>query len=139
MPGKSYKDLTPKDIELIYTNYRDIRHEMRDEPDNYAKAQKDIISHEENIRSYLKEENLFKDKNEPIEQILNRLDTTKKKITRTGLLNAIRDYRKNLTIIKRGNRSPEKIIEDYRRKQEEYKNYPSPDKEPPDEWHERHY
>ena len=38
-------------------------------------------------------------------------------------------------IIKRGNRSPEKIIEDYRRKQEEYKNYPSPDKEPPDEWH----
>ena len=139
LPGKSYKDLTPKDIELIYTNYRDIRHEMRDEPDNYAKAQKDIISHEENIRSYLKEENLFKDKNEPIEQILNRLDTTKKKITRTGLLNAIRDYRKNLTIIKRGNRSPEKIIEDYRRKQEEYKNYPSPDKEPPDEWHERHY
>ena len=139
LPGKSYKDLTPKDIELIYTNYRDIRHEMRDEPDNYAKAQKDIISHEENIRSYLKEENLFKDKNEPIEQILNRLDTTKKKITRTGLLTAIRDYRKNLTIIKRGNRSPEKIIEDYRRKQEEYKNYPSPDKEPPDEWHERHY
>ena len=33
----------------------------------------------------------------------------------------------------------QKIIEDYRRKQEEYKNYPSPDKEPPDEWHERHY
>ena len=43
LPGKSYKDLTPKDIELIYTNYRDIRHEMRDEPDNYAKHKKILL------------------------------------------------------------------------------------------------
>ena len=54
IPGKSYKDLTPKQIEVIYLNYWSIYKEIRDEAPNYQKAMENIPKTKESIIDKIK-------------------------------------------------------------------------------------
>ena len=61
IPGKSYKDLAPKDIEIIYKNYTSIKIEIRDQENNYNEAilkepelEKEILDMIKNGHNYSK-------------------------------------------------------------------------------------
>ena len=52
-PGKSYKDLTPKVIEVIYRNYSEIKKEIREEKDNYDNARSSLLTEIEEFKNQI--------------------------------------------------------------------------------------
>ena len=73
IPGKSYKDLTPKQIEAIYKNFTYLRTEIQEEEPNYNEAKINLpemtqrklwkcdLQGDTLIRKYIKVPKLFKD------------------------------------------------------------------------------
>ena len=55
IPGKSYKDLTPKQIETIYKDYSGVYREIRDEEDKYNEAKKTIVEKINSMKIILKD------------------------------------------------------------------------------------
>jgi len=55
IPGKSYKDLTPKDIETIYKNYTSIKLEIRDQEKNLEKARTDLTDNIKSLKNIIEQ------------------------------------------------------------------------------------
>ena len=58
IPGKSYKDLTPKQIEVIYNDYGGVCREIEEEEPQYKRAKENIENY---IREYKEKIDLWKD------------------------------------------------------------------------------
>ena len=115
IPGRSYKDLTPKQLEIIYKNYKEVFDTIRDEEKNY----KDAIVREpekvEEVYKIIKEpitsSEKKKYKNRDADEIFGKLMTGEEELLHNDQfkVSAILNFRK---IMDRGIRTPEQIIED---------------------------
>ena len=115
IPGRSYKDLTPKQLEIIYKNYKEVFDTIRDEEQNY----KDAIIREpekvEEVYKIIKEpitaSEKKKYKNRDADEIFEKLMTGEEELLHNDqfIVSAILNFRK---IMDRGIRTPEQIIED---------------------------
>jgi hypothetical protein len=126
IPGKSYKDLTPKDIQIIYENFTNIREEIRDEPGNYEEAKNNLEKQIKDLKKEIKNAlaqvdrlpQTYKDfKGKTVEQIYEGLRNGTIKLNKDKFKDAIKelkDIKKNEEIIARGIRSPEEIFETYK-------------------------
>ena len=121
IPEKSYKDLTPKQIETIYLNYVTVAREIGEEEENYIKAKENLPIKEQELRkeieSYVKAKpskwlNYPKlvgmNSDECFKGILNyTIDIgNNNKLLYADTINKFR------AIVARGIRSPEQIVED---------------------------
>ena len=112
VPGKSYKDLEPKQIETIYNNYIKVLDAIRNEAYNYQEAIKKRPELEIEIinklqgRSYQK---IYKDI--PQKELLSKLMTGEEKLEHNDQFR-VEAWRKQTKIVNRGARFPNKIIED---------------------------
>jgi hypothetical protein len=117
VPGKSYKDLTPKQIETIYLNYVAVSKEIREEEPNYIKARDNI---EDYIREYKSSIDLWRDlktrnkkhfKAKTVEQVYEEIMNGAIEVEGNEAHDRDRiiNYKK---IIKRGIRTPEQILEE---------------------------
>ena len=115
IPGKSYKDLEPKQIETIKNNYIKVSDAISNEESNF----KDAIVREpelvEKVYQILKNpsspQNKKRYQNRDPDEIFAKLMTGEEELQHNDqfTVSAILDYRK---IMDRGIRTPEKIIED---------------------------
>ena len=55
IPGKSYKDLTPKQIEAIYKHFISIRADIRDQEENLEKAKINLENEKTKLKEIIKE------------------------------------------------------------------------------------
>ena len=119
VPNKSYKDLTPKQIETTYLNYEKVSKEIREEKANYINAEKNLpglkIIFMDDIRLWIgiatkrRAAELGKDPKKAYEGIMNGT---------IGIGHNDRFKRDNIrkqeVILKRGIRTPDQILEDIR-------------------------
>jgi len=114
IPGKSYKDLTPKQIEVIYLNYWSIYKEIRDEAPNYQKAMENIPKTKESIIDKIKTGHSYSKlyKNEDPEVVYEKLMNGTEKLGHNDQL-MIEASIKQRAILKRGMRFPGTIVESY--------------------------
>ena len=115
IPGKSYKDLEPKQIETIKNNYIKVSDAISNEESNF----KDALVREpelvEKVYQILKNpsspQNKKRYQNRDPDEIFAKLMTGEEELQHNDqfTVSAILDYRK---IMDRGIRTPEKIIED---------------------------
>ena len=128
IPGKSYKDLTPKQIETIYKNYSSLNSDIKKEAQTVNEAKENIVKEIKNLKDYIQEciteadgkgvgakfNRHFKDKTVDGAYKLV-LDGTIQVINKTPseYLSKIKSYQK---IIDRGVRTPDQILEEYRDK-----------------------
>ena len=138
VPGKSYKDLTPKQIETIYLNYVAVSKEIREEEKNYNEAKEKepdlVVELKDKIKRWCDPgkygEKKFKGRDP--EKIFTELmnETLKMENNDDYLINNIIKMRK---ILARGIRTPEQIVEDNKikekRREEELKHIVEPKEE----------
>ena len=135
IPGKSYRDLTPKQIEVIYKNYNKINQEIESEEPNYKEAKEGIDGAITNfkikIKSWIDEANTKKTnynkrfRGKTVDEIWADIQEEKIKVIEKSPeeeLTRIRNYQK---LISRGIRTPEQILEIYKER------YSEAEKEPP--------
>lgn len=131
IPGKSYKDLTPKQIETIHLNYNKVERTIAEEKPEYLKALdrepgqveevkdkiKQTIELSKTMRSHSKNGALSKFKGWDPEELFNDVVSGKEELAHNDqfLVKALLKYRKTIS---RGIRTPEKIIEDIRNNEE---------------------
>ena len=125
IPGKSYKDLTPKQIETIYKNYSVVEREIRKEEETVNKAKEDILIQIKTLKDFIQEcinesnkkgagekfNNHFKDKTVDGAYDLIMNDTIK--IINKRPSENLENIKRLQKIIDRGIRTPEEIIESY--------------------------
>jgi len=120
VPNKSYKDLTPKQIEIIYLKYPQARDDIRDEEKNYIYAKENLPNLREMFLADIKVWISLKTKKEK-----SPLFGMEPKKAYEGIMNGTIEIKHNDTfernniirqevILKRGIRIPEKILEDLR-------------------------
>ena len=125
IPEKSYKDLTPKQIETIYLNYDKIFTAIRNEEKEYNEAKDNLLPNISFLKTWIAEEieqslphtklanNLYgKFKGKTVEEVYEAIMNGEWKViekTPLGYLNTIKKLKK---IIDRGIRTPEQILED---------------------------
>ncbi|MBC8306289.1 MAG: hypothetical protein H8E55_62335 [Pelagibacterales bacterium] len=117
IPDKSYKDLTPKQIEVIYNDYLGVRREIEEEEPQYINAKRNI---EHYIREYKEKIELWKDlktknkkhfKSKSTEQIYEEIMNGS--IPMEGNDNHDKERIKNAEKrIQRGIRTPTQILEE---------------------------
>ena len=119
VPNKSYKDLTPKQIETTYLNYVKVSTEIRGEKQNYINAEKNLPGEKINFMDDIKlwigiakgrrEVELGKDPKKAYEGIMNGTIGTQHndRFKRDNI-------KKQEAILKRGIRTPNQILEDIR-------------------------
>jgi len=125
IPGKSYKDLTPKQIEAIYNNFTSLRKAIEEEKPNYENAKIKIpeltkIIFEEITGGYSYKK-LYK--NEKPEDVFNKLMTGDEKLGHNDQF-TVEALIKMKSILATGIRTPEEILETYLNTQTE--NLPEP-------------
>ena len=124
IPGKSYKDLTPKQIEVIYLNYWSIYREISDEEKSYKEALekkpeeikhfKFLIQHRIDTAS---NKNIhyrdlkFKDKN--VDEIYPQCMSGEIELIEKNYIEALGKVKQCQKIIDRGIRTPGQILESY--------------------------
>ena len=120
IPGKSYKDLTPKQIEAVYKNYSALRDEIQNEDPNYKEAlikvpemTTRILADITNGYNYKK---LFKDQDP--KDVFKKLMSGEEKLNhndqhQVGALIKMKDK------LSRGIRTPGEILETYMERQTE--------------------
>ena len=113
IPGKSYKDLTPKQIETIYINWNSIKKAIYSEEIDYKRAEQELPRSIKELKRNFALKKLTKN-NETFEETLGRLRRGEYKIITKSTEDALSDYETNLRIIKKGIRTPEQIVESYR-------------------------
>jgi hypothetical protein len=126
-PDKSYKDLTPKVIEVIYKNYSEIRKEIREEEDNYEKARNNLSSEVEDFKENIQgiiwsldrmpnSQRLKKFKGKTADEIWEGLLKGTIKLDKdyelemAKKLKQIQEFKR---VISKGVRTPEEIIAEY--------------------------
>ena len=110
--GKSYKDLTPKQIEIIIKNFEQIRRQIGEQPKRLQKAKDEMPKTYEALkRNVIRKE--YVKKNETAEECIERIIKDRKAVQETTekLLNEYEDFKAR---IERGLKTPEEIIEEYR-------------------------
>jgi len=124
IPGKSYRDLTPIQIETIYKNYSSIKREIEDEKPSHDNAEKDLPNCESRLRKSIQElideanrgskfvSKKFKNKKQ--EEIFDQVVSGDIRLNEKKYQDQIAEYNSNLKIMKRGIRTPEAILECYR-------------------------
>lgn len=110
--GKSYKDLAPKQIEIIFKNFDSIRKEIREQPDRLQKAKDEFPKSYEALKKNVVRKEYAK-KNETVEDCIERIIKEGKAIQETTE-KCLSDYRKNKGLIERGIKTPEEIIEEHK-------------------------
>ena len=126
LPEKSYKDLTPKQIETIYDDYLSVKSEIEDEEPNYIYARDNI---EDRIRDYKTSIDLWRDlktrnkkhfKAKTVDQIYEEIMNGSIEVE--GNEKHEKDYIKLLeTRLKRGIRKPDQILEERMKKDPTHK------------------
>ena len=125
VPDKSYKDLTPKQIETIYLNYAEVSRAIREEENKYIDAKENLAPSIENFKitielwvsmaNDLKNpwKNKKKYKGKKVDQVFEEIMNGTMEIEGNDAHDRDRiiNYRK---IIQRGIRTPERILEDMR-------------------------
>ena len=112
IPGKSYKDLEPKQIEIIYNNYLKCWNAIANEKYNYQEAMKMRPGLEVEIINMISRgsyKKLYKDI--PQKELLSKLMTGEEKLSHNDQFR-VEAWREKTKIINRGIRFPNKIIED---------------------------
>jgi len=123
---KSYRDLKPQDIELIYKNYSSMKKEINSENGKWIEANEGIETEKQSVRdgirfaielSYLPNVRGYnKYKGKTLEQVY--LETIQGVIKPDKAIEKnIKKIREYEAIIKRGCRTPEQIIDTYRNKE----------------------
>ena len=122
IPGKSYKDLTPKDIEIIYKNYTSIKIEIRDQEKNLEKAQTDLTDNIKSLKNII-EENIkeasgkgvgsrfnssFKDLT--VDTAYEKLMSGEIKVSNKTPIDCIKNINDSREIVERGIRTPIEIL-----------------------------
>ncbi len=123
IPGKSYKDLTPKQIEAIYKHFTSIRADIRDQEDNLEKAKINLEDNKaklkEVIKENIKEANKgkydfhIKFKGLEIEDAYNKLISGELEVINKTPNDYLQEIKTNQKIIDIGIRTPEQILESY--------------------------
>ena len=128
IPGKSYKDLTPKQIETIYKNFSQIQKDILEEEPNYITAKESIDGHIANFKIWIQSQidratrsrnngKFYKEyKDKTVEQVWEEIKNNKIKViekTPSDELNTLKTLQQT---IERGIRPPEHILEEYRNK-----------------------
>ena len=113
VPGKSYKDLEPKQIEIIHNKYLQCWNAIADEKYNYQEAMKKKPGLEAEVIEMIKDGRYLKTlfKNLSQEELLSKLMTGEEKLKHNDQFR-VDLWRKQVKIINRGIRFPNKIIED---------------------------
>ena len=128
IPNKSYKDLTPKQIEIIYKNYSQIQKDIIEEEPNYINAKQNIDGHITNFKIWIQNQidkasrsrtngkfyEEYKDKT--VEQVWQDIKYNKINLIEKGPSEELNNIKKLQQIIERGIRSPEHILEEYKNK-----------------------
>ena len=126
IPGKSYKDLTPIQIETIYKKHSSISKDIEDERPSFNKAKESLPTFEDRIRKSIQElineanqgskfvSKKFKDKKQ--EEVFDQVVSGDIKLNGKTYEDQLNEYRKAVKIIKRGIRTPEQIVESYKDK-----------------------
>ena len=125
LPNKSYKDLTPKDIETIYLNYVGISASIRNEEKEYNEAKDNLLPNISFLKTWIAEEieqslphtklanNLYgKFKGKTVEEVYEAIMNGEWKVIEKTPLDYLNTIKKFKRILDRGIRSPEQIVED---------------------------
>ena len=114
IPGKSYKDLTPKQIEAIYKNFTALRKEINEEEPNYKEAKEKIPEMTARIMEELtggySYKKLYKDQNP--KDVFKKLMSGEKQLNHNDQhqVGALIKMKEKLA---RGIRTPETILNTY--------------------------
>ena len=119
IPGKSYKDLAPKQIEAIYLNYWTMFREIRDEAPNYYEAIEKMPKCKEILIDLIKTGHSYSKlyKNEDPEVVFEKLMNGKEKLSHNDQF-SVEALIKYTMILKRGIRFPGTIVEGYYEQQQ---------------------
>ena len=117
LPGKSYKDLTPKELEKIITDYTGIKLAIRNEEPNYLKAKSEIVRQIKLLKEWLADK---KKKVPTYTHIKNRTAEEAYEAIIKKEIELIEDYPKKIiakiveydATIKQQIRSPQQILYD---------------------------
>ena len=121
MPGKSYKDLNPKDIETIYKNYTTIVDTIKDEEPSYKTAKFNIEGHKKGFRDRIQRwinkankeitPKFYGDyKNKTVDQAYEEIMNGAIKVLEKDPSDHLDLIRSSQRIIKRGIRTPQQIL-----------------------------
>jgi len=122
VPNKSYKDLTPKQIETIYLNYNEAKKQIAEEEVEYLLAKENLPRQRKNLeelievktkaKSTYQNEGLYGlDPKKAYEEVMNGT----REISHNDMFK-VKLVRQRELISKRGIRTPEQILEDLRTK-----------------------
>ena len=119
LPNKSYKDLTPKQIEAIYLNYWEMKKEIRDEAPNYYEAMEKMPEVKAEVLDMIKTGPSYKKiyKDQKPEDVLEALMNGTEKLGHNDQFR-VEALIKKRKIINRGVRLPNTIIEGYYEQQQ---------------------
>ena len=125
IPGKSYKDLTPKQIETIYKNFAALRKEIQEEETKYKEAKIKIPEMTEKILEDITNGYSYKKlfKGQDPKDVFKKLMSGEKELNHNEQLQ-VKALIKLKAILARGIRTPEAILETYTDIQTEYKPKP---------------
>ena len=129
IPNKSYKDLTPKQIEVIYKNYSDVRSAIRTTEPNYKDAKENLPERIRHFKTRIERwigkasentqmaKNFYrKFKNKTVEQVYEDIMNGTIDIIEKDPLTDLTEIRSLQEIIKIGIKTPDQILEEYRDK-----------------------
>ena len=128
IPGKSYKDLTPKQIETIYKNFSQIQKDIIEEEPNYITAKESIDGHISYFKIWIQNQidsasrsrnngKFYKEyKDKTVEQVWEEIKNNKIKVIEKTPSDELNNIKTLQQTIERGIRSPEHILEEYRNK-----------------------
>ena len=126
LPNKSYKDLTPKQIETIYINYMKIMPAIRNEERDYNEAKETLLPNISDFKSWIMEEieqskpntkmarnfyGKFKDKN--CDEVYDQMLSGEWNISSKDPLEKINHIRKLKKRLELGIRTPLEIVESF--------------------------
>ena len=125
IPDKSYKDLTPKQIETIYKNYSTLKKEIREEEPNYKEAKIKIPEMTQSIMEEIRNGHSYKKlyKNQDPNYVFKKLMNGELKLHHNDQFQ-VESLIKMKERLARGIRTPEAILDTYMDKQTE--NTPKP-------------
>ncbi len=117
IPGKSYKDLTPKQIETIYKNYSECLNKIKNEEKNYKKALVEEPDRVDTVLNIIKNDFNKKYKGRDPDEVFEKLITGEEELPHNDQF-VVKQIIKDRKIMDRGIRTPEQIIEDIRNNEE---------------------
>ena len=117
IPGKSYKDLTPKQIETIYRNYSECLNKINNEEKNYKKALVEEPERVDEVLQIIKNGFTKQYKGRDPDEVFEKLMTGEEELRHNDQF-IVKQIIKDRKIMDRGIRTPEQIIEDIRNNEE---------------------